>query len=150
MLAQNILIVTIGYPRSGKSTWARATGFPIVCPDAIRLGLHGKAFIKEAEPFVWVTAKLMVKALFLAGHQTVVLDACNVDPKRRAEWSDTDLWQTHYKLVPQSVDVCKERAIACGQDYLVEVIDRMATEANFNDIPTDRIYCDEAPSLTRK
>jgi len=36
-----ILILTVGLPRSGKSTWAAKKGFPIVSPDAIRLAMHG-------------------------------------------------------------------------------------------------------------
>src|SRR5882672_916000 len=59
-----LLICTVGLPRSGKSTWARSQSFPIVCPDAIRIAIHGQRFISEAEPFVWATAKAMVRALF--------------------------------------------------------------------------------------
>ena len=29
------LLATVGLPRSGKSTWAKEQGFPIVSPDAI-------------------------------------------------------------------------------------------------------------------
>lgn len=67
------LLVTVGLPRSGKSTWAKQQGAPVVNPDAIRLALHGQAFLQEAEPLVWVMAKYMVEALFLAGHSTVIL-----------------------------------------------------------------------------
>lgn len=42
------LILTIGLPRSGKSTWAKQQGCPVVNPDSIRLALHGKAYIQEA------------------------------------------------------------------------------------------------------
>jgi predicted kinase len=71
------LIMTVGLPRSGKSTWAIAQGHPVVCPDAIRLALHGQPFIATAEPVVWATAKLMVASLFEAGHGVVILDATN-------------------------------------------------------------------------
>ena len=80
------LYATVGLPRSGKSTWAKQSGLPVVCPDAIRLALHGEAFIDLAEPFVWAIAKTMVRALFEAGHDAVVLDACNATAKRRADW----------------------------------------------------------------
>ncbi|GAF94425.1 unnamed protein product, partial [marine sediment metagenome] len=62
------LILTVGLPRSGKTTWARKQGIPMVNPDSIRLALHGKAFIEEAEPMIWTIAKYMVRALFIAGH----------------------------------------------------------------------------------
>ncbi|KKK82651.1 hypothetical protein LCGC14_2801230, partial [marine sediment metagenome] len=46
------LILTVGLPRSGKSTWARKQGHPIVNPDSIRLALYGEPFIEEAEPMI--------------------------------------------------------------------------------------------------
>lgn len=82
------LIMTVGLPRSGKSTWAMQQGHPVVCPDAIRMALYGQPFIKEAESIVWATAKLMVAALFEAGHDTVILDGTNLTSKYRDEWKD--------------------------------------------------------------
>jgi predicted kinase len=84
------LILTVGLPRSGKTTWARAQGVPVASPDAISRALHGQRFIGVAEPFVWAIAKLMVRALFLAGHPTVIVDATNTTQKRRDEWKSDD------------------------------------------------------------
>ena len=39
--------------RSGKTTWARQQGVPIVNPDAIRPALHGQRFEPRAESVVW-------------------------------------------------------------------------------------------------
>ena len=39
--------------RSGKTTWARQQGVPIVNRDAIRLALHGQRFEPRAESVVW-------------------------------------------------------------------------------------------------
>lgn len=83
---ERILIVTVGLPRSGKSTWAKRQTFPVVNPDAIRLALHGQRFYGPAEPFVWATAKLMVRSLFGAAHRKVIVDATNCTRKRRDEW----------------------------------------------------------------
>src|SRR5258706_417694 len=58
VVLHNTLIVMVGLPWSGKSTWAREQGnWPIVCPDEIRFALHGQRFIAEAEPWVWTIAK---------------------------------------------------------------------------------------------
>ncbi|MCI0393278.1 MAG: ATP-binding protein [Acidobacteria bacterium] len=103
------LICLVGLPYSGKTTWARSQAHPIVCPDAIRLAIHGQRFVREAEPFVWATAKAMVRALFLAGHPTVVLDATNNTTKRRNEWLDGD-WKTVFKLCTASPALCLQRA----------------------------------------
>lgn len=125
------LTMTVGLPQSGKSTWARKQGCPIVNPDSIRLALHGQAFIPQAEKMVWAIAGYMVDALFLAGHEQVIIDATNVTEKRRAEWTN------HKYPVPvevvarmffESPTVCIDRALSNGRPDLVPVIQRMQQE----------------------
>lgn len=118
------LILTIGYPRSGKSTWAKTQDCPRVEPDAIRLAIHGTLWNAELEPKVWETAKIMVKALFNAGHDKVILDSTAITEARRAEWND-EAWNVEYKVFNTSAQTCKERAIQCGREYLVPVIEKM-------------------------
>lgn len=121
------LIAMVGLPRSGKSTWAKATGHPIVSPDAIRLALHGQRFVAEAEPFIWAIAKVTTRALFLAGHQAVILDATNNTRKRRDEWKSKH-WDTVFKVINTPDQVCLDRAIAEGDESIVDVIKRMSAE----------------------
>ena len=106
----NLLIVLVGLPRSGKTTWAKKQRHPIVNPDAIRLALHGKLFIGDAEPMVWAIARYMVKALFLAGHETVILDACSNTRKRRDPWAD-DAWARKFVMIDTSAEVCVKRVL---------------------------------------
>lgn len=121
----NTLIMTVGLPRSGKSTWAKKQNLPIVCPDAIRYALHGQRYIELAEPMVWTIAKLMVRALFLAGHSTVILDATNTSRARRDEWRDPH-WQRVFKVIDTDCETCIARATAEGDDYIKPIIARMA------------------------
>ena len=120
------LICLCGLPRSGKTTWAQKTRHPIVNPDSIRLALHGQRYVELAEPFVWATAKVMVRALFLAGHRWIILDATNGNKKRRAEWFD-DLWDTRWKVIDTSKDTCISRAMATNDMEIIPVIERMAS-----------------------
>lgn len=117
----------VGLPRSGKSTWARSTGFPIVSPDAIRLSLHGKPFRPEAENLVWAMAYHMTDALFYAGHEKVILDATNITEKRRTPWRDR-YGEVQIHIIPTSPEVCIERARAQGDFGLIGHIERMAGE----------------------
>src|SRR4051812_30122694 len=103
------LLVTVGLPRSGKTTWAQSTGHPIVCPDAIRLALHGQRFVPEAEPYVWAIAQTMVMALFLAGHKTVILDATNTTKERRKMWVSRN-WMTKFRVFDTDENECIRRA----------------------------------------
>lgn len=127
------LILTVGLPRSGKSTWARSTGYPIVNPDSIRMALHGNAFLEQAEPFVWAIAYSMARALFLAGHDHVVVDATNVTRARRAEWEyrfkDCAVM---YKVFDTPKGTCIDRAIEDGRSDLVPIIERMFQSRNMD------------------
>jgi len=116
--------MTIGLPRSGKTTWARKQGVPIVNPDSIRLAVHGKSFIQESEDLVWCIAKYMVKSLFLAGHNNVILDATNLTYDRRQFWISDD-WKCVKKYFCVSVDVCIQRARDSGREDLIPIIYEM-------------------------
>ena len=129
-----ILICTIGLPRSGKTTWAVRQGFPIVSPDAIRVTLHGKRYDKDYEEEVWVMARQMVRALFRAGNDIVILDACNTTKNRRDPWSscpDGEQWETVFKIIDTSKEVCLDRAKRDKDDYIVPIIERMAAQLEY-------------------
>jgi predicted kinase len=122
------LIVLVGLPLSGKSTIAKSEskkhGIPIVCPDSIRLALHGKRFIKESEPYVWAIATTMVKALFISGHDRVIVDATNTTKKRREFWIN-DSWKTVYWHIDTPVAECMKRAEKANDTVIIPVIERM-------------------------
>lgn len=121
-----LLIATVGLPRSGKSTWARLQGVPMVNPDTIRLAMHGRPFIKEMEELVWWHVKLMVKSLFYAGHQTVILDACLSSEHRRLPWGTCELWCTAYTYFATPEEVCRERALKDSRTDLLDPIRQQA------------------------
>lgn len=127
------LYVTVGLPRSGKSTWALKAseqhGWPIVNPDSVRLALHGQRYQQEAEDFVWAITKTMVRALFLAGHTGVIIDATNTTEKRRKVWMprEGDLWgATYFVPILTKKEECIQRAHDSRDAIIVPVIERMA------------------------
>jgi predicted kinase len=135
-MKDHILILTVGLPRSGKSTWAQEQSHPIVSPDSIRLALHGRPYkhgdtIARAEPYVWAIAKTMVRSLFISGHNIVVVDACNHTSRRRADWADP-MWNLEFAVIPTSREECLAR-ISNDKNIetelahkLAEAIDRMS------------------------
>jgi len=124
----NTLHMMVGLPRSGKSTYARKLSkkkrCPIVSPDCIRLALFGQPFYRDAEPMVWAIAKTTVRALFLAGHRDVILDATSVNSAVRNELIDSS-WTREFHVIDTCKEVCIERAIINKQEELIEVIERL-------------------------
>lgn len=126
------LLMLMGLPRSGKSTKATIIsqafpgGAPIICPDDIRLALHGQQFYGPAEPFVWATAKVMAKAL-ARRHELVILDATNITRRRRDDWKYG--WTNRYILhIPTDKQTCIERAMAGSDAAILAAIERMAIQ----------------------
>ena len=139
MEVESLLVVTVGLPYSGKSVWSSKQGVPIVCPDEIRYALHGCRYLPLAEPFVWAIAMVMVRALFGAGHEKVVVDATNMTRKRRDFWQ-SDEWATAFKVFTDPRDVCYRRAEVAQDETILPIIDRMASE--WEALGTDEIQCE--------
>lgn len=123
----NTLYLTVGLPRSGKSTWAKEQGWPIVNPDSIRLAIHGQRYNPLLEPYVWAIAATMVRALFLAGHNKVILDATNINEASRKKWKSPD-WVSRYVPFTASAVECIYRAKNLNDEYIIPVIERMSRE----------------------
>ena len=123
-------ILTIGKPRSGKSTWANQQNLPIVNRDSIRMALYDQPYILELENIVSFIEDKMVESLFIAGHNEIIIDATHLKQKY------IDKWQNQYnvKLVyfSTSINECKRRAIENKKEYLIDVIDRMVEECDLD------------------
>jgi predicted kinase len=127
----NKLILTSGLPRSGKSTWALKQGHPIVSRDALRIALHGKVYLQEAEHMINAMEFYMVKSLFLAGHDTVIVDATHLKKKYIDRW-DNMMWDVQVHKIDTPLDVCIKRARDDGKEELIPIIIAMAKPEYFD------------------
>ena len=59
------VLLMVGLPRSGKSTWVKkkSKNYVVVCPDRIRKLVFGHQFNRDSEDFVWAYAKSMAKLI---------------------------------------------------------------------------------------
>lgn len=134
-MTELILILMVGLPRSGKSTWAKRQGFPIVNRDAIRLALHGQTYIQEAESIITPIEEYMVKALFLAGHETVIVDATHTTENRRQRWVKLG-YNVRLKIMDTEMWTCMQRAKDNKREDLIPVIERMGEKIEYeSEIP---------------
>ena len=125
--------MTVGLPRSGKSTWVRniskMSGAVVVNPDSIRLALTGQRFSLAAEGMVAAIARIMARALFHAGHQIIIVDATHGTKQRRWEWLRE--WKTdpnvQIALVTFKIPLneCLRRCVAGDRGDLLEFIRQM-------------------------
>lgn len=132
----------VGLPRSGKSTRAMqlsiALHAPVVERDSIRLALYGLPYRPEGEGMVKALDDLFIKTLFHTGYTTVIVDETNFSKAARQRRIHPD-WETSFVVVDTPADVCKERAIITGQEYLLSVIDEM--HARYEPLgPEERLF----------
>lgn len=132
----------VGLPRSGKSTVASRLGGVVVSGDSIRLAMHGSPWNKLCESFIRPIQFVMVKALWLDGAQTIVIDDTNLTNIHRKRWLDWVYEQPRrpsftFEYVGTPKSVCIERAKQTGQDRLVEIIEQMDRTAEIPDSPRD-------------
>lgn len=73
------ILVTLGIPAAGKSTWASETGHLIVSLDRLRAGGHGITVLRHAARDL---------DTWLAQGHDVIIDACNLLPEQRRRWLD--------------------------------------------------------------
>ncbi|MEM9450322.1 MAG: AAA family ATPase [Cyanobacteria bacterium P01_E01_bin.6] len=126
-----MLWLTIGLPRSGKTTWIwqnldRWGNASVVNPDSIRVAMHGEAFNPAAETAIWMVANYMVPALFVAGHDNVILDATNINKSQRVKWQPCDLWDVGFVYFEIEKSICLQRASEEMKPVIESMSDRFA------------------------
>ncbi len=76
------LIILIGPPASGKSSWRQHFSGEVICPDDIRRSVFGVQYDPRVEPSVWRLAYRRLARALAAGRE-VCFDATNLTRTRR-------------------------------------------------------------------
>lgn len=123
------LIVLVGLPGSGKSTWAEQQGVGILSSDAVRILLTGDAGSQAVNSLVFPTLRFLLEMRVKAGAETTILDATSLTPKERGTWvkaaKDLDC-DAEAVFFDAPLAVCKARNAARSRVVPEEVMDRFA------------------------
>ena len=92
---QLTLICTVGLPFSGKATWAKAQGLPVIDLEINEKLMKTKS---QKNTSALEFTRQMIQSLFLSGNSVVILLAENLTRKEREFWVSKDLrWNTEYR-----------------------------------------------------
>lgn len=121
-MSDKTLILMVGLPKAGKTTKALKSKHPIVGSDAIKQVVNRGVDIPENDRRIEIFTKTMVKTLFSAGHETVILDDCNETKQKRDKWISED-WSREFDEVKTNKKTCLSRT---EDEKVKEKINEMA------------------------
>ena len=143
---ERVLIMMIGVPGSGKSTYAKNLqkdfGFPIVSSDKVRGELYGDES-NQSNPAVVFNLVYKRVSYFLDQVGICILDATNCSRKnRRTAIKRLRPTKIFYILMDVDIQTCKEQNAARDRVVPDYVIDKMEKDF-WLDFPwDDRLYFD--------
>lgn len=123
------MIVLVGLPRSGKSSYAmkiKDRSDIVVNLDQMRKIVYGQEF-NQMMDYVAIKANQYMLEYLLTNHHNVIVDATNTRTHVRKELVELAKKynyrvEAHFMNTPP--DVCMIRAIRTDRDYLTDVIHR--------------------------
>ncbi|MBI4892404.1 MAG: AAA family ATPase [Acidobacteria bacterium] len=80
------LVLTVGLPGSGKSTWLRGQGVEAISSDGVRALLSGDETNQSLNRLVFRTMRQMAKARMLAGAEVTYIDSTALTKWERRCW----------------------------------------------------------------
>lgn len=135
---EKVLYVTVGLPRSGKSTLAKTimsnTGGAIVNRDTIRLVAHGHVFRQEAEPLITFIEDTMVRSLMTSETPCIIIDSTNTLPGFRNKWRNLAKiheYTINFVCMRTGPVECIKRACDSNRSDLIPIIEKMSQYLTF-------------------
>lgn len=126
---RNKLIVLVGLPGSGKSTWAARQNIGILASDAVREILTGDPENQAANRLVFPTLRYLLAMRVKAGMTATILDATSLTPKERKVWLRTAEalgCDAEAVFFDTPLEVCKARNAGRSRVVPDDVMDRFA------------------------
>jgi len=128
-LSRQVLILLVGLPGSGKSTYARERDLPVVSSDDLRHLLLDDATDQTQNRRIFALLRQVVRLRFEMERPLTVLDATNLSTRERRTWLKlAQLYGVEVQAIyfDTPVAICKQRNRARSRNVPEDVIDLMA------------------------
>ena len=123
------VVLAIGLPGSGKSSWFKRRGVTPLSSDLLRTILFDNITEQRYQDLVFGTLRSLLRARLIARMPWNYVDATNLSPKERAGWIKMAKefgFEAHAVFFDVPVEVCKQRNLRRARMVPDEVMDRFA------------------------
>ncbi len=128
---RGVVVLTIGLPGSGKSSWFKRRGVTPLSSDLLRTLLFDNITEQRYQDLVFSTLRSLLRARLIAGMQWNYIDATNLSPKERHGWIKMARefgYEVHAVFFDVPLEVCMERNLRRARVVPEDVMRRMAAK----------------------
>jgi predicted kinase len=125
------VVLSIGLPGSGKSTWFKRHNILPLSSDMVRILLFDDVTEQRYQDLVFSTLRTMLRARLLARRPWNYLDATNLSPHERRSWiklAHDFGYEAHAVFFDVPPEVCMERNHRRERNVPEDVMQRMAAK----------------------
>jgi predicted kinase len=125
------VVLAIGLPGSGKSTWFKRHGVVPLSSDLMRHLLFDNVQEQRFQDLVFSTLRSLLRARMIARMPWNYVDATNLSPKERRHWikmAQDFGYEAHAVYFEVPLEVCMERNAKRNRIVPAEIMQRMAAK----------------------
>lgn len=126
---RGVVVLAIGLPGSGKSSWFKRRGVTALSSDLLRTLLFDNITEQKYQDLVFGTLRSLLRARLIARMPWNYVDATNLSPKERAGWIKMAKefgYEAHAVFFDVPLEVCKDRNLRRARMVPDEVMERFA------------------------
>jgi predicted kinase len=129
--SKGAVVLSIGLPGSGKSTWFKRHSILPLSSDMVRILLFDDVTEQRYQDLVFSTLRSMLRARLLAKRPWNYVDATNLSPHERRSWvklAHDFGYEAHAVFFDVPAEVCMERNQRRDRNVPEDVMRRMANK----------------------